>query len=160
MGLSIFVSFASQKGASMEKPKLFFRILIMEDDPDRVQKFQSWLPEGVRTTIVTSAGKAMGGLRRDRGKVYAGIMLDHDLQRQAVTEADRSLSGSDLVASIIHNVSKDVPILIHSTNVTDVPFVATRLENARFWVTRIPMHELTQKRLLERLEDVHEIWED
>jgi CheY-like chemotaxis protein len=160
MDLPFFVSFVPQKGVGMEQRNPFFRILIVEDDPARAQKFQSWLPEDVRTTIVTSAGKAMGVLKRDRGNVYAGIMLDHDLHQQAVTEADRGLSGSDLVDSIIHNVSKEVPILIHSTNVTDVPFVATRLENARFWVTRIPMHEITQKRLLEWLEDVREIWED
>jgi CheY-like chemotaxis protein len=147
----------------MGKRKAFFRILIVEDDPDRIEKFRSWLPKDVRTNVVTSAGKAMGVLKRDPGRVYDGIMLDHDLQRQAVNKVDRSLSASDLVDSIIHCVSKDVPILIHSTNVTEAPFMAARLESARFWVTRIPMSALTQKRLLDWVVEVRESradWED
>lgn len=43
-----------------KKPKPVFRILIVEDDPDRAQTLESWLPEDVRTVVVTSAGKAMG----------------------------------------------------------------------------------------------------
>ena len=35
-----------------------------------------------------------------------------------------------------------------------------RLESAGFWVTRIPMDKLTEEKLGEWLEDVHEIWEN
>lgn len=88
----------------MKKPKPVLRILIVEDDPDRARRLQSWLPEGVRTVVVASAGRALGVLHRDRGSVYAGILLDHDLQEQAATDSDRHLSGSDVVDAIIMNV--------------------------------------------------------
>lgn len=56
------------------------RILIVEDDDERVAKFRSWLPETMRIVHARSAGSAIGILQRDKGRVYAGIMLDHDLQ--------------------------------------------------------------------------------
>ncbi len=37
--------------------------------------------------VATSAGKAIGVLQRD-AKALAGILLDHDLTEQAVTDAD------------------------------------------------------------------------
>lgn len=63
----------------MKIPKPVFRTLIVEDDPERANILQDWLPDNVRPVVVTSAGKAMGVLARDRGNVYAGILLDHDL---------------------------------------------------------------------------------
>ena len=53
------------------------RILTIEDDPPREADLRSWLPAGVIYAVVaTSAGKAVGIVSRDRGKVYAGIVLD------------------------------------------------------------------------------------
>jgi CheY-like chemotaxis protein len=144
----------------MRKPKPVFRILIVEDDADRTKILKSWLPEDVRTVVVTSAGKAMGLLARDRGNVYGGILLDHDLQMQTATEKDRFLCGNDVVNAVIANISRDVPIFVHSANVQQAPVMATRLENADFWVTRIPIYDLKKEQLLQWVEDVQELWED
>lgn len=144
----------------MKKPKPVLRILIVEDDPDRARRLRSWLPDNVRTVVVASAGRALGVLERDRGSVYAGILLDHDLQEQAATDSDRHLSGSDVVDAIIMNVSKHVPVLVQSVNVSHAPIMADRLESAGFWVTRIPMDKLTKEKLGVWMEEVCEIWED
>ena len=77
----------------MVRPGPFFRILIIEDDQERIKRLLSWMPADVRTVVTTSAGKAIGLLKRDRGNVYAGILLDHDLQEQVAAENDRYLSG-------------------------------------------------------------------
>ncbi len=69
-------------------PTRRFRLLIIEDDSDRIQLFQSWVPERVLTVVATSAGRALGILERDPGHVYGGILLDHDLEKQTITEAD------------------------------------------------------------------------
>ncbi len=114
----------------------------------------------LRTVVVASAGRALGVLQRERGSVYAGILLDHDLQEQAATDSDRHLSGNDVVDAIIMNVSKHVPILVHSVNVSQAPVMVGRLESAGFWVTRVPMDKLTKEKLDEWLEEVREIWED
>ncbi len=134
------------------------RILIIEDNPDRIERLLSWLPHDVRVVTATSAGRAIGILQRDPGAVYAGIMLDHDLQLQVASEADRSLSGTDVVQVLILNIATDVPILIHSVNRFCAPGMAIRLETAGFDVSRIPMDKLTQSQLLEWLDDVRENW--
>jgi CheY-like chemotaxis protein len=55
----------------MKNSRPFFRILTVEDDPMRADLLQSWLPEDVRIVLVTTAGKAIGLIKRDRGNVYA-----------------------------------------------------------------------------------------
>ena len=118
------------------------------------------LPSDVKTVVAGSGGRAIGILERDRGSVYAGILLDHDLQGRIATSTDRSLDGKDIVNMIVKNISKDVPILVHSMNVTQAPVMARRLEKDGFSVTRIPMANLTKDRFQEWVREAREIWED
>ena len=77
----------------MPDPRSLFRLLLVEDDSDRVEIFRSWVPAGVHIVWARSAGAAIGLARRDRGSVYGGVLLDHDLQQQAITADDKNLSG-------------------------------------------------------------------
>ena len=98
----------------------------------------------------------MGILTRDKGRVYAGIVLDHDLEKRPASESDLSLCGRDVVDTIIKYVSKDVPVLIHSVNGSQAPVMHTMLEKAGFKVERIPMNILTEESFNEWLEEVRE----
>jgi hypothetical protein len=40
-----------------------------------------------------------------------------------------------------------------------VPHVARELEQKRFWLTRIPWHDLRQDAFVAWLTDAHDIWE-
>ena len=133
------------------------RILIVEDDNNRVKKFQSWLPDDMRLVHASSAGRVLGILQRDRD-VYAGIMLDHDLQIQIATEHDFFLSGTNVVEWIIALVRPDIPVLVHSMNPADAPLMVKRLNKAGFSVTRMPMSELTEQQFAEWLGEVRECW--
>jgi CheY-like chemotaxis protein len=135
------------------------RILLIEDDPARIALFQAWCPEDVRLVVASSTGRAMGILLRDRGRVYAGILLDHDLQEQNITQMDRYLSGSDLIKVIVQNISRDVPVLVHSMNISRGPLMADQLASAGFMVTRIPMSVLTRRVFLEWVQEVRDVWE-
>ena len=135
------------------------RILIIEDDPDREEKLRSWLPAGMIAVTARSAGTAMGILKRDKGKVYAGIMLDHDLDKSPVCETDLKLCGQDVVKLIIGNISKKVPILIHSCNPSEAPVMHSLLEKAGFAVERISMNDLTEESFKDWLTYVRENWE-
>lgn len=137
-----------------------FRLLIIEDDLARIEQFAAWLPSDIKTVVAPSAGTALGILQRDRGTVYSGIMLDHDLQGRARTERDRTLSGSDLIEAIIRNVSNDVPILVHSMNPVRASAMVERLESAGFSVDRIPMLSLTKELLSKWLDEARSVWED
>lgn len=137
-----------------------FRLMLIEDNQDRIDRIRSWLPGDCLLVVATSAGKAIGILQRDRGYVYGAVMLDHDLHEQAATEDDLSLSGSDLVETLITHLSRDVPILIHSMNPTRAPLLAQRLNRAGFDVTRIPFVELDKAIFLPWLEDARYNWAD
>jgi len=144
----------------MKKPEPVFRILIVEDNEKRAQRLLSWLPEDVRTVVAKSAGRALGIIQRDRGDVYAGILLDHDLGEQAAADSDRFLTGMDIVDAIARNVSKHVPILVHSMNFAWAPVMVSKLTKAGFDVTRVQMDNLTKEWLQEWMEEARELWED
>jgi hypothetical protein len=136
------------------------RILIVEDDASRVEKIRTWMPPDVAISNVTDTGVAMAQIKADKGNVYAGIMLDHDLRGQLKVTSSALLSGSDLINIIIHNIDRDVPILVHSMNLGMAPVMVRRLEIAGFYVKRIPMVELTKDKLNEWIDLVRECWED
>ncbi len=63
------------------KESSFFRILIIEDDPYRIQRLKSWLPDDVKTVRATSAGRAIGVLQRDKGNLNCDLIKDLGLQK-------------------------------------------------------------------------------
>jgi hypothetical protein len=132
----------------------------VEDDASRVEKIRSWMPSDIIISNVTDTGVAMAQIKADKGNVYAGIMLDHDLQNQLKVESSAYLSSSDLINVIIHNIDRDVPILVHSMNLAMAPVMVRRLKFAGFDVTRIPMADLTKEKLNDWVEYVRECWED
>jgi CheY-like chemotaxis protein len=135
------------------------RILLIEDDNGRVRKIREWLPEDVRLVHAGSAGRAIGILQRDRD-AYAGIMLDHDLQGQIATDMDFFLSGSNVVESIIANVSNVTPVLVHSMNPADAPKMVMALIKSGFSVTRLPMIVMTKEGLIDWLQEVRESFDE
>jgi CheY-like chemotaxis protein len=143
----------------MADKKHFIRILLIEDDKNRVKKIESWLPGDVRLVHAASAGRVLGILKRDKNQ-YAGIMLDHDLQLQAATANDTELSGSTVVKWIRDLISPDVPVLVHSMNHKLAPVMVKALEDGGFSVTRIPMEDMIREHFLSWLEEVRECWED
>jgi CheY-like chemotaxis protein len=123
------------------------RILVVEDDPAREQAIRSWLPPAVRPVVAPSAGAAIGTLRRDRGMVYAAILLDHDLQSRRASEEDHHLSGEHVADAIVDHVDRAVPILIHSMNPSGRATMASRLRRAGFTVAVVPIEELSAEGL-------------
>jgi len=137
-----------------------FRILLIEDNVDRVNLFKQWLCEEGLLTVASSVGKAMGMLLRDKGRVYSGILLDHDLQEQVITDSDLYLSSTNLVDLIIENIEKDVPILMHSMNSVQTVPMKKKLESAGFEVTQNPMADFTKLSFNEWQSLCYELWMD
>jgi CheY-like chemotaxis protein len=141
----------------------FFRLLLIEDNPERIRLIESWLPSDVRLVVASSAGRAIGLLKtikRNDESPYAGLMLDHDLQDQIVTEAERFLSGTNVLQFIIRHLPSDVPVLVHSMNFRRADDLVQKLRGAKFDVTRIPFSVLHKENLTEWLNDVRDLWED
>jgi 2-keto-3-deoxy-6-phosphogluconate aldolase len=87
-------------------------------------------------------------------------MLDHDLQEQLVCAEEGRLSGMNVVDAIINYVSRDVPILVHSMNLSEAPNMIKKLVGAGFSVIRIPMREMKAEKLVEWLRDDCEIQDE
>jgi CheY-like chemotaxis protein len=135
------------------------RILLIEDDNERVKVITDWLPEDVRLVHAGSAGRAIGILQRDRNS-YAGIMLDHDLRGQMVIQNDFFLDGTIVAKTIMANVPPNTPIIVHSMNPADAPKMVLALSKSGFSVTRLPMSEMTKESFCEWLEEAREMWAD
>ena len=141
-------------------PKLLPRILLIEDSDARIAQFREWLPDSVVLVIAASAGRAIGTLQHSAPRDYAGILLDHDLVQQVVSEAELSFSGSDVVNTLTAKISCEVPVLVHSVNPSGASYMYRRLKSSGFDVTLSPMTNLTQERFGVWLKNVLELWED
>lgn len=121
------------------------KILIVEDDVRRVEKLTAWLEPGVRLIEATSAGVAMGLIKRTKQGDLAGVMLDYDLQERPKIAGDMNLSGNEVVQTILEHLPRDVPILVHSMNGKGHPArISKLLEGAGFYVVRMPMATMTK----------------
>lgn len=133
---------------------------MIEDDGERAKILCSWLPEDVIVVQAASAGRALGILEKDRGYIYAGIMLDHDLQMQAATEADKGLSGSDVVEAIIGKIDRRTAIMVHSYNRARAPLMAEKLATAKFRVCQEFFDMLSEEQVRDWAEDARDYWQD
>jgi CheY-like chemotaxis protein len=133
------------------------RLLLVEDDPDRITRFTAWCPPDARLVVARGGGRALGLLERDPGRVYAGLLLDHDLPGQAVNDAERLVTGTQVVQGVLRCLDPEIPILIHSMNRGAARRMATTLTAGGFEVSVIPMTDLTQDRFLAWLDTVREV---
>jgi CheY-like chemotaxis protein len=143
----------------MPRLRPVFRLLVVEDDSERLDMFRSWVPSDVHIVWARSAGVAIGLIRRDSSADYGGVLLDHDLQQQVITPDDQDLSGSNVAQELIMNKYFDVPILVHSTNQRAAPRMVSQLRHSGFCVTHLPMYQLTQPLFREWVCEVKELWE-
>ena len=137
------------------------RLLLIEDNAERIVQFQNWLHDTEFVLIeASSGGRAKGILRKGATDGIAGIMLDHDLEQQPVIENDLKMSSSHLMNALITSIPRSVPILVHSMNVSKPVMMERQLKSAGFSVTRIKMDNLTSPGFYEWLQDVRDNWED
>lgn len=137
------------------------RLLLIEDNVERIVQFQNWLHDTEFVLIeASSGGRAKGILRKGATDGIAGIMLDHDLEQQPVIENDLKMSSSHLMNALITSIPRSVPILIHSMNVSKPVMMERQLKSAGFSVTRIKMDDLTSSGFYEWLQDVRDNWDD
>jgi len=94
-------------------------ILLIEDDPARIEIFGRWLKHTEFVlAIARSGGQALGMLGKGGTEAIAGVLLDHDLSDSPFTDVDRNLSSSDVLPLIVRKVSRPAPVLIHNHNVS------------------------------------------
>jgi len=135
------------------------RILLIEDDSDRIAKFRLWLESTPFVLVSATTGGQAVGLINHGPEGVAGVCLDHDLNTAPKTEMDALTSGTHVMGAIVRHFPKRIPILVHSMNVVQGERTSNRLQGAGFSVTRIRMAALTKLRFDSWLEDVIDNWE-
>lgn len=139
--------------------KEILRLLVVEDSAERMELFRARIPEGFRATYVQSAGRALKVLELDAGRVYAGILLDHDLDQAVADASELQLSGRQVVDRLVRTVDRNVPVLIHSVNPLGARMMEQTLVEHGFDVTRVPFFQLDENRLVRWPEGVREEWD-
>ena len=135
------------------------RILIIEDNEKRIDLFKQWMPADVRAVFVRSAGRAIHVIELDKGSVYAGVCLDHDLDEQVTLREERGLNGVEVVRRIVRNLSLDAPILVHSMNYSGGTSMVRMLQAQGFAVTRVPFVQMEEIVFLNWIDNVRAEWE-
>ncbi|WP_127803943.1 response regulator [Hydrogenophaga sp. NH-16] len=146
----------------MNSPHLKPRLLLVEDDEGRIDRFSRWV-EGSGFVLVTvrSGGQALGMLSKGSTEAIAGILLDHDLSDSPFTQMDHMLSTSDIMPLIQRGVRRTTPILIHSHNANKPVWMQKALESSGFTVTRIRFALLADdpSKFQDWLADVRDNWD-
>ncbi|AKS41378.1 cyclic-phosphate processing receiver domain-containing protein [Wenzhouxiangella marina] len=134
------------------------RLLVVEDNAERIARFERWMPPDVRVTFARSAGRAMRIIELDAGRVYAGMLLDHDLDDQNASDDELGLTGRHVVDRIIRHTDPDAAMLVHSINPGGARMMVRRLELAGFWVTRMPFPVLSEAKLRTWIDEIRSYW--
>jgi len=132
--------------ADIERQRARDRLLLIEDDPGREAQIRIWLPE-YHIVTATTAGAAVGIVKRDQASDYAAVIIDCDLYRRPHAPGARLHDGRDVARLIAQRWKPDLPVLVHSNNPTGGPVIADLLRGAGFDVTSIRMADLTMSRL-------------
>ena len=121
--------------------------------------FKQWMPDDIGAVFVKSAGRAIRVIELDKGSVYAGICLDHDLDEQVVSQEEYGLNGVAVFLRLVRNIIRVVPILVHSMNFNGGTAMVRLLQAQGFSTTRIPFAKLEAGGFGTWLEDVRSEWE-
>jgi CheY-like chemotaxis protein len=87
-------------------------IFILEDDPIRIEKFESMLSKH-KLTITTSAAEAIKLINANK---YDYLLLDHDLGGKQMVDSRDENTGYAVAKAIKNSPNADTKAIIHSFN--------------------------------------------
>lgn len=120
------------------------KILILEDDPNRVDIFRATLGDRHSLAFAETAAAAIAAINSTPFDV---IFLDHDLGGQTyVAESDEN-TGSEVVRHLAYACGggRETPIIIHSMNLPAAQAMQKNLLAAGYrHVYQIPFSKLTE----------------
>lgn len=124
-------------------------IVILEDDPERIKHFRSWMPNA---KIVGQASQAIALLKERNGAEF--LCLDHDLDGRVYVDSLEPNTGMAVVRWIVENRPVIEHIFIHTHNDTAGKEMARVLKVAGYSVEYEPffMILLNNQRMMNQLQ--------
>jgi len=117
------------------------KILVLEDDPKRIETFRSTL--GQHDLVVTT--EAADAIKALQENVFDIIFLDHDLGGEAFVAIEDKNTGSEVVRWICNNANLSSQIIIHSLNAPAALNMKCKLEKVGLVAERIPFTSLVEQ---------------
>jgi len=109
------------------------RILILEDDSDRVKKFYEMFNDH-SLVVVNNSKDAISFVTTFKFNV---IFLDHDLGGQVYVDSDNDNTGYQVAKVIPNSINSHTPVVIHSWNVVGAKRMQQVLEHQKAQVVHI-----------------------
>lgn len=122
------------------------KILVLEDDPERMKIFHATLGDRHEIKHAETAQECIALLKTYDADI---LFLDHDLGGETFVDAKNVNTGSEVVRYLTSNACRWAgPIVVHSCNVREAEVMEHNLRMAGYNRThRIPFTALTQKYL-------------
>jgi CheY-like chemotaxis protein len=122
------------------------KVLVLEDDPNRIRTFRFKFDPSFEVMYVTTAQGAIDLLTENQ---FDAMFLDHDLGGEQFVDTDNENTGSEVVRwLLVHSISNDPYIIVHSLNRPAATGMVENLLWADFkFVYQIPFDELIEKYL-------------
>ena len=139
-----------------DKDPPFFRLLLIEDSPERWNWFLEHTPDNVKLSTFSSGQVAIGVINRitPEFQEYSGLLLDCDLDEHSPT--GDYYSGVDIAFKIVERIPRSTPILLHSHSREGAARMLIVLKSNGFEVSQIPFRELTPEVYADWLKKVEE----
>lgn len=102
------------------------RILVVEDDPTRLEWFQKEF-NGQDLTLATTAA---AGVKYVNDEEFDVIFLDHDLGGRVFVDSEDDNTGCAVAKHIKASINAKTPVLIHSWNPAGARNIQTVLKHA------------------------------
>lgn len=103
------------------------KILILEDNQERIKLFKEWFKEH-DLTICETAKECLSKLHIR----YDWIFLDHDLGGEIFVDSDEENTGYQVAKKIPDTINKDTDIIIHSLNYVGAMRMKNKLKNVKY----------------------------
>ena len=105
---------------------VLMKILIVEDDMERVRKFKEMFSEYYITHVVD----AISGIDFVKKQKFDAIFLDHDLGNKVFVKSEDHNTGYQVAKVIPLSINKTTPVVVHSWNPAGADNILKLLPNA------------------------------
>lgn len=106
------------------------RILVVEDNLDRIEWFQNEFD--YKFDLAKDAFAAIGLVNKSK---YDMIFLDHDLGDRIFVDSSEPNTGYQVAKTIVNSLNNNTPVIVHSHNPEGVKNIQSVLRpNFSYWI--------------------------